>query len=104
MGRGCQWEYEEVKLLKRYWAKYGPDYIAAELERSPDAVTKKATRLGLTNERRNGYTKHQIKQLRRYAGKLTAKEIAKKLNKTKDSVSQKAYNLKISLRVNHDQI
>ena len=101
MGRGYQWEYEEVKLLRKYWAKYGPDYIAAELERTPDAVTKKANRLGLTNERRNGYTKYQIKQLRRYAGTLTAKEIAKKLNKTTNSVKQKAYNLKVSLKVKH---
>lgn len=95
---GGRWKTEEDQLIIDKWFEWGAHFLGHELNRSPDAVTRRAGRLNATKHRRGGYSSGDIDFLKKHAGTMRTHEIAAALNKSIDSIQQKAHKLGLSLR------
>lgn len=81
------WTTGEVRRLKEAWGRWSTKRIAAELGRSVDAVTHKASRVGLEPRRRSWSPEDDAELLRLRADGMTVRGIALSMGTTEYAVA-----------------
>ena len=87
----CCWSPQDDKYLIENYAKYGPKKCAEFLDRTKDAVKRRAYRLGLTASIK--WTQEEEEYLVKNYAKYGAKKCAEFLGRTKGAVMKKARKL-----------
>lgn len=91
-----RWTEEEIKILKRYYAKKGSHFVAERVGHSPDTVMNKAAELGIRYHKTRPWKPHEDRYIREKYHKKEVASIARALKRTPRSVQHRAEYLKLT--------
>ncbi len=91
-----RWTEEEIKILKRYYARKGSHFVAERVGHSPDTVMNKAAELGIRFHRTRPWKSHEDRYIREKYHKKKIASIARSLKRTPRSVQHRAEYLKLT--------
>nr|EGQ40144.1 MAG: hypothetical protein J07AB56_08720 [Candidatus Nanosalinarum sp. J07AB56] len=92
MGRGQPWTEEEINFLRRNFKEMTDEELAAEMDRTKTAVTRKRDEEDLMKQTRSSFSKweeHEVEFLRDNYGAMTNAEMADELGRSTGSVQGK---------------
>ncbi len=87
-----RWTKKEIEFLRKNYPKMETENISSQLKKSPNSITKKASRIGL---KKQIWADEEEQYLKENYNKKIRKDLAKELNKTIDSVAQRLSKLRL---------
>ncbi len=90
------WTIAEIEHLYTYYPYAEKESLAAEMGRSPKSLTRKASNMGITRERKRDWAPEEERALKALYDVMTKREISVILKRTERSIDYKVTAMRLS--------